>query len=135
MEFKISKKSEANLKKMLKEEEEARQRLVREMEDRKREYKEKYGFKSANEFIEWILSGKKAVSELDSRENITLVGDWVQFITEDYSDCDIPLGYSAKYKTIEEFKNWVYKIENQIPYKQDFYMECLWEKEFNEMGE
>ena len=132
MEFKISEKSKENLNKMLQEEAEAKQRLIDEMRDRRRKYKEKFGFKSANEFIEWILSGKKAISELDAVENITLVGDWIQFITEDYDDCDVPVGYSAKYKTIEEFKDWVYKIEDQIPYKQDFYMECLWEKEFTE---
>lgn len=132
MEFKISEESKKKLDKMLQEEAEAKQRLIDDMRNRRREHKEKFGFKSANEFIEWILSGKRAISESDAMENITLVGDLVQFTTEDYSDCDMPLGYSAKYMTIEEFKDWVYRIEAKIPYKQDFYMEFLWEKEFTE---
>lgn len=133
MEFKMSKESEDNLKKWIQEEENKKQRLIQESLDRKKKHKLRYGFKSAQELINWVLSGKRIVNEQDTRENISLVDDKIRIVTEHYNDIDMPIGYIAEYKTIEEFKNWIFKVESQL--SQQFYLECPWEKEWDEGGE
>lgn len=128
----MSKESEDNLKKWIQEEEKEKQRLIQKSLDRKKKHNLKYGFKSAQELINWVLSGKRIVNEQDTRENISLVNDKIRIVTEHYNDVDMPIGYIAEYKTIEEFKEWIFKVESQ---SQQFYLECPWEKEWSEGGD
>lgn len=111
MEFKISEKSEANLRRMLQEEEEEKQLHLKEQEENERMFQEKYGFKSEEELIDWVLSGKIAIQRYDSIERIRRCGDLIEIRTMHFSECDIPLGYSTDTKTIEEFKDWRHELD------------------------
>lgn len=89
-------------------------RELEHLEQRKRrlEFLRTRGFKSADEMIQYVLNGNEIVLEDDPRTKIKLLPSGeIQFISEDYSDCDIPLGYSAKTKTIDQFKTWAKELE------------------------
>ena len=111
MEVKYSKGSKtlADLKNQLeKEREEEVARLVRNENAR---MKKEGFFTKAQEMIDYILSGKRIVAADDPNEFFQLRDGKVFYKYLAYDDIDMPIGYSSKYETIEEFKNWVTKCE------------------------
>ncbi len=90
------------------------ERELRHLEEQKRrlELRRARGFQSADEMIQYVLNGNEIVLEDDPRTRIKLLPSGeIQLISEDYSDYDIPLGYSAKTETIDQFKTWAKKLE------------------------
>ena len=72
-------------------------------------------FTNAQEMIDYILSGKRIVADDDPNEFFQLRDGKVFHKYLEYNDIDMPIGYSGKYESIEEFKNWVARCEkNQI---------------------
>lgn len=111
MEIKYSKGSKtlADLKNQLeKEHEQEVARCVRNVNAR---MKKDGFFTKAQEMIDYILSGKRIVAADDSNEFFQLRYGKVFHQYLAYNDIDMSIGYSSKYETIEEFKNWVAKCE------------------------
>ena len=72
-------------------------------------------FTHAQEMIDYILSGKRIVADDDPNEFFQLRDGKVFHKYLEYNDIDMPRGYSGRYESIEEFKNWVARCEkNQI---------------------
>ena len=84
------------------------------------EYLEKHGFKTADEFINYIMAGNRVVPQYgDYKEGIEYLtkpedfwkgydgGPMFRIRTTEYNDIDMPIGVVNKYKTVEEFRKWV----------------------------
>ena len=111
MEIKYSKGSKtlADLKTQL--EKEREQEVARCVRNENARMKKDGFFTKAQEMIDWVLSGKRIVAADDQNEFFQLHDGKVFHKYLAYNDIDMPIGYSGKYETIEEFKNWVAKCE------------------------
>lgn len=84
-----------------------REQLIKESEMRQKAFNEKYGFKNAEELIDYIKSGKKIVSDCGG-DSFQMVDGAIKHIYMD--DVDMPIGREYKYKTFADFKKWVYAV-------------------------
>ena len=111
MEVKYSKGSKtlADLKNQLEKEHE--QEVACRVRNENARMKKDGFFINAQEMIDYILSGKRIVAADDPDEFFQLRDGKVFYQYIAYNDIDMPIGYSGKYETIEEFKNWVAKCE------------------------
>lgn len=121
MDFKISKKSQANLDAWiakLKEEEQSK----KEIEDiKEKEYLEKVGFKNREEVLDWVFSGHKL---LEDNSNVCFgfdrgymlynkEKDIIEHYTLMYNDIDMPIGMGIKTFSKKEFIKWTEWMEEQ----------------------
>jgi len=111
MEVKYSKGSKtlADLKNQL--EKEREQEIASHVRNEEARMKKDGFFTNAQEMIDYILSGKRIVAADDPDEFFQLRDGKVFHKYLAYNDIDMPIGYSSKYESIEEFKNWVAKCE------------------------
>jgi len=111
MEVKYSKGSKtlADLKNQL--EKEREQEIASHVRNEEARMKKAGFFTNAQEMIDYILSGKRIVAADDPDEFFQLRDGKVFHKYLAYNDIDMPIGYSSKYESIEEFKNWVAKCE------------------------
>lgn len=86
-----------------------REQLIKEYEMRQKSFNEKYGFKNAEELIDYIKSGKKIVSDCGD-DSFQMVDGAIKHIYMAYNDVDMPIGREYKYKTFADFKKWVYAV-------------------------
>lgn len=101
-----------NFDKEEKQRQERRELEYLEQRKRRLERKRTHGFRSADEMIQYVLQGNEIVHEDDFRTRMKLLPSGeIQCISEDYSEFDMPLGYSAKIRTIDWFKAWAKEIE------------------------
>ena len=68
-------------------------------------------FKTAEEMIDWIMSGNAIVSTTDTSEWMQLIGDKIIHHSFECTDIGVPLGYLKHSLSIEEFKDWVLACE------------------------
>jgi hypothetical protein len=111
MEAKYSKGSKtlADLKNQL--EKEHDQEVARCVRNKEARMKKDGFFTKAQEMIDYIFNGKRIVAADDPNEYYQLRDGKVFHRYLTYNDIDMPIGYSSRYETIEEFKNWVAKCE------------------------
>lgn len=111
MEIKYSKGSKtlADLKNQLEKEHE--QEVAQLVRNENARMKKEGFFTNAQEMIDWVLSGKRVVDADDPNEFFQLRDGKVFHQYLAYNDIDMPIGYSGKYESIEEFKNWVARCE------------------------
>lgn len=68
-------------------------------------------FKTAEEMIDWVMSGNAIVSTTDTSEWMQLIGDKVIHHSFECTDIGVPIGYLKHSLSIEEFKDWVLACE------------------------
>lgn len=68
-------------------------------------------FKTAEEMIDWVMSGKAIVNTEDLSEWMRLEDGKVLHHYFACTDTGTPLGYLKEHISIEEFKNWVITCE------------------------
>ena len=68
-------------------------------------------FKTAEEMIDWVMSGKEIVNTEDLSEWMKLEDGKVLHHYFACTDTGTPLGYLKAHISIEEFKNWVITCE------------------------
>lgn len=68
-------------------------------------------FKTAEEMIDWVMSGKEIVNTEDLSEWMRLEDGKVLHHYFACTDTGTPLGYLKEHISIEEFKNWVISCE------------------------
>lgn len=148
MEFKISEKSKNNWQNMMDEmgvesqmsEEALMKKKIREFQEKIKketehlEHLEKYHFKTAQEMIDYIYSGKEMTEEYNSifTDKIKMmedgrIGHLSLWLSDD--DCVVE-GVYWKTQSKEDFEKWVNLI-SQEDHLEDGYLP-LWHKEFNE---
>lgn len=91
-----------------------------EMNRRYQERMEKRGFRSPEEMIDYLMSGKKIVD--DTGQSFKFIdGDVgaVEFVYEVYDECAGPQGFGKKYKTLDDFEDFVYTLEKHRKYNGD----------------
>ena len=91
-----------------------------EMNKRYQERMEKRGFRSPEEMIDYLISGKKIVD--DTGQSFRFIdGDVgaVEFVYEVYDECVGPQGFGKKYKTLDDFEDFVYTLEKHRKYNGD----------------
>lgn len=121
MEVKYSKGSKtlADLKNQLEKENE--QEVANRARNEEARMKKEGFFINAQEMVDYILSGKRIVADDDPNEFFQLRDGKVFHKYLEYNDIDMPIGYSDRYESIEEFKNWVARCEkNQIKEHKPF---------------
>lgn len=79
-----------------------------EMRERRNRLMKKIGFKTPEEMIEYLMRGKKIVDR--EGQSFQLVDGAVEMVYEIYDECAGPQGYGKKYKTIADFKKFVYGV-------------------------
>lgn len=75
-------------------------------------------FKTAEEMIDWVMSGKEIVNTEDLSEWMRLDDGKVLHHYFACTDTGTPLGYLKEHLSIEEFKKWVITCE-EISEQQD----------------
>ena len=91
-----------------------------EMNKRYQERMEKRGFRSPEEMIDYLMSGKKIVD--DTGQSFKFIdGDVgaVEFVYEVYDECAGHQGFGRKYKTLDDFEDFVYTLEKHRKYNGD----------------
>lgn len=91
-----------------------------EMNKRYQERMKKRGFRSPEEMIDYLISGKKIVD--DTGQSFRFIdGDVgaVEFVYEVYDECAGPQGFGKKYKTLDDFEDFVYTLEKHRKYNGD----------------
>jgi hypothetical protein len=79
-----------------------------EMVKRHDELMQKRGFHTPEEMIDYLMSGKKIVDR--TGQSFQFVDGVVEFIYEIYDEAAGPLGFGKKYKTLAQFKEFVYGV-------------------------
>ena len=79
-----------------------------EMVKRHNELMQKRGFHTPKEMIDYLMSGKKIVDR--TGQSFQFVDGAVEFIYEIFDDAAGPLGFGKKYKTLAQFKKFVYCV-------------------------
>lgn len=84
-------------------------------------------FKTAEEMIDWVMSGNAIVSTTDTSEWMQLIGDKVIHHSFECTDIGVPIGYLKHSLSIEEFKDWVLACEeiserNNIPVVNEYFI-------------
>jgi hypothetical protein len=82
-----------------------------EMTKRHDELMQKRGFHTPEEMIDYLMSGKKIVDR--TGQSFQFVDGAVEFIHEIYDEASGPLGFGKKYKTLAQFKEFVYGVLNK----------------------
>lgn len=77
---------------------------------KKKVFSDEY-FKTAEEMIDWVMSGKEIVNTEDLSEWMKLEDGKVLHHYFACTDTGTPLGYLKAHISIEEFKNWVITCE------------------------
>lgn len=75
-------------------------------------------FKTAEEMIDWVMSGKEIVNTEDLSEWMRLEDEKILHHYFACTDTGTPLGYLKEHLSIEEFKKWVITCE-EISEQQD----------------
>ena len=88
-----------------------------EMNKLYQERMEKRGFRSPEEMIDYLMSGKKIVDA--AGQSFQFVDGVVEFIYEVYDECAGPQGFGKKYETLDKFKDFVYTLEKHREYNGD----------------
>lgn len=68
-------------------------------------------FKTAQEMIDWVMSGNAIVSTTDTSEWMQLIDDKIIHHSFELTDIGVPIGYLKHSLSIEEFKDWVLACE------------------------
>ena len=84
-------------------------------------------FKTAEEMIDWVMSGNAIVSTTDTSEWMQLIGDKIIHHSFECTDIGVPIGYLKHSLSIEEFKDWVLTCEeiserNNIPVVNEYFI-------------
>lgn len=84
-------------------------------------------FKTAEEMIDWVMSGNAIVSTTDTSEWMQLIGDKIIHHSFECTDIGVPIGYLKHSLSIEEFKDWVITCEeiserNNIPVVNEYFI-------------
>ena len=84
-------------------------------------------FKTAEEMIDWVMSGNAIVSTTDTSEWMQLIGDKIIHHSFECTDIGVPIGYLKHSLSIEEFKDWVLTCEeiserNHIPVVNEYFI-------------
>lgn len=85
-----------------------------EMNRRHQERMEKRGFRSPEEMIDYLMSGKKIVDR--TGQSFQFVDGAVEFIYEVYDEFDGHQGFGKKYETLAQFKQFVYGVLDKNKY-------------------
>ena len=83
-------------------------RWHKEMVKRHDELMQKRGFHTPDEMIDYLMSGKKIVDR--TGQSFQFVDGAVEFIYEIFDDAAGHLGFGKKYKTLAQFKKFVYCV-------------------------
>jgi hypothetical protein len=83
---------------------------ARQKRPKKKVFSDEY-FKTAEEMIDWVMSGKEIVNTEDLSEWMKLEDGKVLHHYFACTDTGTPLGYLKARISIEEFKNWVITCE------------------------
>ena len=86
-------------------------RWTEEMNKRYQKRMEKRGFRSPEEMIDYLMSGKKIVDR--TGQSFQFVNGAVEFVYEIYDECAGTQGFGKKYETLAQFKNFVYGVLNK----------------------
>lgn len=86
-------------------------RWSEEMNRRYEERMQKRGFRSPEEMIDYLMSGKKIVDR--TGQSFQFVDGAVEFIYEIYDEGAGPQGFVKKYETLAQFKKFVYGTLNE----------------------
>jgi hypothetical protein len=81
---------------------------VKEAWERRNKLMEKVGFVTPEEMIDYIMRGGRITDR--EGQYFRLVDGMVEMIYEIYDEGAGPLGFGKKYKTLDEFKDFVYNI-------------------------
>lgn len=68
-------------------------------------------FKTAEEMIDWVMSGNAIVSNTDTSDWMQLIDGKIIHHSFELTDIGVPLGYLKHSLSIEEFKDWVLACE------------------------
>lgn len=84
-------------------------------------------FKTAEEMIDWVMSGKDIVNTEDLSEWMKLEDGKILHHYFACTDTGTPLGYLKDYISVEEFKNWVITCEeiserDSIPVVNEYFI-------------
>ena len=88
-----------------------------EMNKHYQERMEHRGFRSPEEMIDYLISGKKIVD--DTGQSFQFIDGAIEFIYEVYDECAGPQGFWRKYKTLDDFEDFVYTLEKHREYNGD----------------
>lgn len=99
---------------------------TRKRRSNKKVFSDEY-FKTAEEMIDWVMSGNAIVSPTDTSEWMQLIGDKIIHHSFECTDIGVPLGYLKHSLSIEEFKDWVLTCEeiserNNIPVVNEYFI-------------
>lgn len=86
-------------------------RWSEEMNRRYEERMQKRGFRSPEEMIDYLISGKKIVDR--AGQSFQFVDGAVEFIYEIYDEGAGPQGFGKQYQTLAQFKKFVYGTLNE----------------------
>jgi len=84
-------------------------------------------FKTAEEMIDWVMSGNIIVNPKDDSEWMQLIDDKIIHQSFELTDIGVPIGYLKHSLSIDEFKNWVITCEeiserNNIPVVNEYFI-------------
>ena len=99
---------------------------IRKRRSNKKVFSDEY-FKTAEEMIDWVMSGNAIVSPTDTSEWMQLIGDKIIHHSFECTDIGMPIGYLKHSLSIEEFKDWVITCEeiserNNIPVVNEYFI-------------
>ena len=99
---------------------------IRKRRSNKKVFSDEY-FKTAEEMIDWVMSGNAIVSPTDTSEWMQLIGDKIIHHSFECTDIGVPIGYLKHSLSIEEFKDWVITCEeiserNKIPVVNEYFI-------------
>ncbi len=99
---------------------------IRKRRSNKKVFSDEY-FKTAEEMIDWVMSGNAIVSPTDTSEWMQLIGDKIIHHSFECTDIGVPIGYLKHSLSIEEFKDWVITCEeiserNNIPVVNEYFI-------------
>lgn len=85
--------------------------ITSEQKRKHNELFEHVGFKSGKEVIDWVLDGNKIYNEHDCYTYMYRQDDSIVHVFENYEEWPGPAGYTSKCMTIQEFIDWVNKVD------------------------
>lgn len=83
-------------------------RWRKEMKERRNKLMERVGFVTPEEMIDYIMRGGRITDR--QGQYFQLVNGMVEMIYEIYDECAGPQGFGKKYKTLADFKKFVYGV-------------------------
>lgn len=85
-----------------------KEKQVKEAWERRNKLMEKIGFVTPEEMIDYIMRGGRITDR--EGQYFRLVDGMVEMIYEIYDEGAGPQGFGRKYKTLDEFKDFVYNV-------------------------